>query len=383
MYILRDYQQKAVDANLNLLFDKRTTKNGLSVLPTGSGKSLIIANIVKELDEPAIIFQPSKEILEQNYSKLNSYGVVSSSIYSASLNQKVLSPITFATIGSVIRKPEIHKLFKYILVDEAHLVNAKGGMYKQFINNSDAKVIGFTATPYRLATNSFGAALRFLTRTSPRIFNDLIHCTQTRELFQKGFLSKTNYYNLNIINKRNLISNSTGADYTDRSVLKEYERVGYNDQLLSITKRLLKAGKTKILVFTRFVHEAEYLVNKLGSSAAVVSAKTKKKDRETLITEFRAGLIKVVANVGVLTVGFDFPELEVVLMARPTKSLALYYQMGGRVIRPHPSKKESWIVDMGSNYATFGKIEDLEIVAPRGNLWQVESKGKVLTNIYY
>lgn len=384
MFTLRDYQQEAVDANVEYALDKKNDAV-LSVLPTGSGKSLIIASIVKALSPygPIIIFQPTKEILEQNYAKLMSYNMINASIFSASLNKKVLSDITFATIGSVINHPRIATMFKFIIIDECHKVNASNGMYEQFINTARVQVMGFTATPYRLATNSFGAVLRFLTRTRPKIFKHLIHNTQTKTLFDRGYLAKTNYYAINLINKDKLVSNSTGADYTDKSVLEEYKRIGYNEALVKVVKRLLAAGKTKILVFTRFVHESEYLMRQIPGIVEVVSAKTKKKDRERITYEFRSGIIKVVANVGVYTIGFDFPELEVVVLAKATKSLALYYQMAGRVLRPHENKPEAWIVDLGMNYEFFGKIEDLVIEAPQGNLHEVTSKGRVLTNVYY
>ncbi len=309
--------------------------------------------------------------------------MINASIFSASLNKKVLSNITFATIGSVINHPQISGMYKFIIIDECHKVNAKGGMYEKFIRKAKVQVMGFTATPYRLATNSYGAVLRFLTRTNPRIFKQLVHNTQTKELFDRGYLAKTNYYAINLIDKKRLVSNSTGADYTDKSVLAEYKRIGYDAALEKIVRRLLVSGKTKILVFMRFVAEAEYLKRKMPGIVEVVSANTKKKERERITYEFRAGIIKIVANVGVYTIGFDFPELEVVVIAKSTKSLALYYQMGGRVLRPHKSKSEAWLVDLGMNYEFFGKIEDLVISAPRGNLWEVVSKGKILTNVYY
>lgn len=101
MYELRDYQREAVDAAARF-FSSGSKKNGLIVLPTGSGKSLVIANIALRLNAPVLIFQPSKEILEQNYEKLCSYGVLTDvGIFSASFNRKQVSTITFATIGSV------------------------------------------------------------------------------------------------------------------------------------------------------------------------------------------------------------------------------------------------------------------------------------------
>lgn len=107
MYKLRDYQQKASDAAVSFFNNKAKKTNAIMVLPTGSGKSLIIADIAARLDGHTLVFQPSKEILEQNFKKLCSYGILDCSIYSSSFNSKEISRITFATIGSVKNHPEL------------------------------------------------------------------------------------------------------------------------------------------------------------------------------------------------------------------------------------------------------------------------------------
>jgi len=132
-YILRDYQIDAVSAAKRYLMDSRAKKPALIVMPTGSGKSLIIASLAQQIDAPLIVFQPTKEILEQNYNKMMEYGIMGVTIYSASMNRKEIGNITLATIGSVYKKPEDFKCFKYIIMDEAHLCNAQGGMYKEFL----------------------------------------------------------------------------------------------------------------------------------------------------------------------------------------------------------------------------------------------------------
>jgi len=100
-YVLRDYQQEAVTAAKKYLLDKNAKKPVLIIMPTGSGKSLIIASIVEQIDAPLIVFQPTKEILEQNYNKMMDYGIMGVTIYSASCGKKEIGNITLATIGSV------------------------------------------------------------------------------------------------------------------------------------------------------------------------------------------------------------------------------------------------------------------------------------------
>ena len=115
----------------------------------------------------------------------------------------------------------------------------------------------------------------------------------------------------------------------------------------------------------------------------MVSGETPKKERERILNDFKSGEIKIVTNVGVLTTGFDFPELETIVLARPTMSLALYYQMVGRAIRPHPNKQSGWVVDLCQTYKRFGKVESLELKEERPGIWAVFSGKKQLTNKYY
>jgi DNA repair protein RadD len=381
-YVLRDYQQEAVTAAKKYLLDPKAKKPVLIIMPTGSGKSLILASIAEQIDAPLLVFQPTREILEQNYHKMMDYGIFGVTIYSASMNQKEIGNITLATIGSVKNHINDFKHFKYVLMDEAHLCNAKMGMYKDFFDLIGEKIIGLTATPYRLHHNSFGSQLRFLTRTNPRVFSKVIHVTQTRDLSLKGYFCKTEYYQIKGFNRSEIKINSTGADYNEDSEKMYYTKHEFNKSVLDVIKRLLKAGKTRILVFTKFVSEAETLAQELGSEAAMVNGEMKAKERDAIIKGFRSGQIKVVANVGVLTVGFDYPELEVVVMARPTRSLTLYYQICGRCVRPHPNKQAAWIVDMCGNYEIFGKMEDMMLQEQNDNIWSVVSRGRHLTNVY-
>jgi DNA repair protein RadD len=387
MFKLREYQQQASDKAVNF-FNSKTDKNSIIVLPTGSGKSLVIADIANRLDGHTLVFQPSKEILEQNFNKLCSYGILDCSVYSASFNSKHISRITFATIGSVRNNPELFSHFKNIIVDECHLVNPKEGMYKTFFEVLNCKILGLTATPYRLSSSSFGSMLKFITRTRPRVFSDLIYNVQISTLLDMGFLSKLNYYSMKPVewNEANLFTNSTGADYSDKSIIAEYKRIDFYSYLIEIVNRLMnpkQGGKRKgILVFTRFLEEAENL-SKHIAGCQIISGDTSKKEREQLLSDFKAGLIPVVANVGVLTTGFDYPELDTIVMARPTMSLALYYQIVGRAIRPHPNKESGWIIDLCGNIDRFGKVEDLKLTEPKAGLWQVENKGKQLTNILF
>jgi len=382
-FTLRPYQQEAVDRGVQFM-KRDSTLHGLMVLPTGSGKSLVIANIIKELQAPCLVFQPSREILLQNFDKLVAYGY-RPGIYSASLGEKRIRGVTLATIGSVVRKPSDFAHVKYVIVDEAHLVNPKEGMYASFLaalQQQGVRIIGLTATPYRLASNMSGSILRFLTRTNPRVFSQLIYYVQNRHLFDAGYLAKLEYFKIKGFDRSRLQTNSTGADYTDESVKIHFRELDFAGKLQRVVERLLEIKRRGVLVFTRFVEESEHLASKVPG-AVMVSAQTPSHERTRILNDYKAGRIPVVCNVGVLTVGFDYPELDTVVLARPTKSLALYYQMVGRCVRPHPTKPHAMVVDMVGLQEQYGKVEDLRIVeVGRKALPHIASNGRQLTNVY-
>lgn len=391
MYTLRSYQRQASDIAVSAFTSSKVSNNGLLILPTGAGKSLIIADIASRLNEPLLIFCPSKEILEQNFAKLQSYGYWDCGVYSASVGHKNINKVTFATIGSVMNHMSDFNHFRYVMIDECHNVNSSGGQYEQFIHAVPRQVIGLTATPYRLGKAAEGKSmLKFLTRTRPRIFDRVLYCVQIQELLSKGYLAQLSYYDLTCVNLEMVRSNSTGADYDDDSLKREYERCGFYDKLTTSVLRVMhpKSGipRNGILVFTKFVKESEELVEKLklkNINAAIVTGETPKKERERILADFKSGVIKVVANVGTLTTGFDYPELDTIILARPTKSLGLYYQMIGRGIRPYEGKN-GWIVDLCGSFRRFGQVSDLRIECPIGTQkWMVTSRGRQLTNVEF
>lgn len=381
----RPYQTAAVNAAVTYLKGPRA-RNGLIILPTGAGKSIVIANMIKELGEPTLVFQPSKEILLQNHAKLMSYGY-NAGIYSASAGVKKLQNITFATVGSVVNKLSMLERFRYMIVDECHAVNAKGGMYEEVISHLGVRVLGLTATPYRLGkeTDERGetrSILKFLTRTRPRVFEDVVYYVQNKELFDAGYLAKIVYHSIKTINRSALQTNTTGADYTDASVKAAYASSGFYQKLLQVVNRLFhpEVNRKNALVFTRYTEEARMVAANVPGSA-VVTAESTPQERDRIINGFRAGRIRCVCNVGILTTGFDYPELEAVVVARPTRSLALFYQMGGRGFRPHPNKRDTMFIDLCGNIEQFGRFEDLELSQEGG--WHVRSLGRQLTNVHF
>lgn len=379
-FIPRQYQTEAIDAGVNF-FHSTKTANGIEILPTGSGKSVVIANIAKALPDQTLVFQPSKEILEQNFKKFCSYGF-RAGIYSASAGSKFIEKVTFATIGSVAKKAHLFKNVKHIIMDECHLMNSKGGMYESFIKSiPSAKVLGLTATPYRLTATMEGAQLKFLTRTRPRVFEDVLYYVQNDVLFNAGHLAKLDYFSFDIVDRSMIRMNSSGSDFNEASLQDYYRRIDMPKITIGYANRLL-AKRKNLLIFCALIPEAQKVADGIPG-AVLLTGETDMATRARILMQFKSGKIRCVVNVGVLTTGFDYPELECVLLARSTMSLALYYQMVGRAMRPHPDKQTAWIVDLGGNIKFFGKIETMKIEQNNKGLYFISNNGRQLTNVLF
>lgn len=385
MYSLRGYQGDAVREGLDFLLTPQRDVAGLIVAPTGSGKSLVIANIVKHLSGGCIVFQPSKEILEQNAAKLTDYGFPPA-IYSASAGRKEVGQITLATIGSVASRPDLFSHVRYVIFDEAHLVNPKGGQLKTFTQmlGSGVRMLGLTATPFRLYTNSFGSMLRFLTRTRPNVFSKLVHATQIPDLVRHGYIAKPVYQRVTGFDVNAVEGNKSGSDYAEASLKRYYKRVGFDDRVVRTVRRAREVGRKRMLIFTSFVENAQNLADAVRG-VEVLTGETPKAKREAILDGLRRGDVDAVANVGVAGTGLDIPQLDTVVLARPTRSLALYMQQLGRVVRPFPGL-DKWVIDMVDSLGMFGPMEQLRLVSggKKGTNYEfIGASGKPLTNVSF
>lgn len=381
---LRPYQQEAVEKGISFL---NGSENGgaIIVAPTGSGKSLIIASITNAIGGKTLVLQPSKEILESNLEKAHALGIDDIGVYSASAGRKDMGNLVFATIGSITNKKELFDDFQHLIIDECHAVNSKGGMYQDLIDYMGGKVLGLTATPYRLhaytdfKTGRLSVVAKFLHRTRPRLFNKIIHITQIQELYNQKYLCPVEYDLNPNYNHSEIKLNSTGMAFDDDSLF------AYNQQhsVIEIASKIVCNDKSShILVFMSSVEEATLLSENLmrsNVSTAIISAKTPKKEREDILKRFKTGEIRVVTNFGTLTTGYDFPELDCVILGRPTQSVALYYQMVGRGIRISSGKEKVRIIDICGNVKRFGKIESFEIVEQRPEMHRLKSDTSYLT----
>jgi len=374
MYKLRKYQEDAVEAGVKNLLT--SDKNGILILPSGSGKSLVVAGIAQALDGPVLVLQPSVEILEQNYSKLTSYGITDCGIYSASANEKTIGRFTFATIGSVYRKPELFKHFKYVIFDEAHSHSVKkSGMYNKFFKAiGNPRVIGLTATPFKnvpkfLKKNAnwckYTSWCTMINRIPPFFFKQILYKISHQDLLDKGYLCPFEYkYKDEGFDLSSLKVNSTGAEYTTESI-EEYLNLPTNiTKVISAVAEEINSSK-HILVFASSLTHAENVKDALervyNIKADTLPGDTPKKQREALLKDFTSGKLRVVINVGTMTTGWDFPELDCIVLGRATMSLNLYYQMICRGCRIAPGKMKCVVVDCCKNVKRLGRVETLHI----------------------
>jgi DNA repair protein RadD len=379
---LRGYQKESVDIGVNF-FESNKVLPGILVLPTGAGKSIVVAEIAKRVKSPILCIQPSKELLIQNYNKYISLGL-EAELYSASVNSKKVGEVTFATIGS-LKGDAVQKLreigLKYVIIDECHfnIDPSRGSMFSRFISafGKDVKVLGLTATPFRLNNSMDGAKLSMLNRTRPKFFQNILYVAQIEKMVKHGWWAKLNY-EMHPYNRDLLKLNSNGSNYTDESIRMANDIQKTNNKIYVRLKSLLENGAKSILVFMDTVENCKIMAKHVPGSR-VVSAETKPKERDEIIEKFKSGEVKVVLNYGTLTTGFDYPEMEYVVVGRPTNSFALLYQMCGRVCRPHPNKESGNIVDFCGNIDKFGKLESVTIEDIENYGWAVVSDQKVIT----
>jgi len=358
--ILRDYQQRAI-GDLYRWFEGNDG-HPCMVLPTGAGKSLIIAALCKDAmqnwpETRILMLTHVKELIEQNSDKMRAvWPGAPMGIYSASIGRKQLGePITFAGIQSVRNRAAEIGHTDLIIIDECHLVNhqAEGGYRKLIADlqeiNPALRVIGLTATPYRLGHGSItdGEAL----------FDDLLESVTIEELIYKGYLhplrSKITREKLSAdgVKKR-------GGEYIESDLQKAVNTDAHNQAVVQEVISL--AGDRKHwLFFCTGVDHAYNVRDELrghGIAAETVTGETPKKERAQIIEDFRAGRIKALTNANVLTTGFDAPNIDLIAMMRPTMSPVLYVQMAGRGLRPKQHTDHCLVLDFAGVVEQHGPI---------------------------
>lgn len=387
MITLRSNQEEPIRKAI-AFFQEKNPKPSLIVLPTAWGKSILTAFVAKNTTDKLIVLQPSKELLEQNYSKYiallgEDFMGVNAGIYSASFNRREMAQITYATIGSIKNLGAEFKKNGYtkMLIDEAHLYPREAdSMLGRFLKESGiTHVLGITATPIKLQTNrdregeTFSKLVMLTSRSKKgNFYKDIIHVGQVDEMVRLGLWSKL-YYQAEGFDDSLLVFNSSKSEYTEESVQKAYDANGGTYAIL----RALDSNPNRkhILAFVPSVADAIDLSERYPNSA-VIYGDMDKAQREQTIADFRAGRIRVLFNVRVLSTGFDYTGIDCIVLGISTASIALYYQIIGRATRIDPGKQDALIIDLGGNVKRFGRVEDLHF--EKGKMWRLFGTGGIL-----
>lgn len=355
MFKLRPYQ---VDATKSVVKHfKNNDTPSVIVLPTGSGKSLVIAELARISNGRVLVLAHVKELVEQNYNKFLSYGL-EAGIYSAGLSRKdSSSKVIFGSIQSVVNATEdFFTDFSLVIIDECHRISTnKDSQYRRVFdsikkNNSKVKFLGLTATPYRLDLGwiynyHYSGLLR---SESEKFFK---HCIYELSL---SFMVKNEYltppvlidspvacYDFSQINPKS--DNGLYSLTEIKTVLKDQKRV-----TPGIIKNILDQSKDRngVMIFTSSVKHAEEILELLPKGiSAIVTGSTDLNTRDQIINDFKSMQLKYLVNVSVLTTGFDAPHVDLIAILRPTESVGLYQQIVGRGLRLYPNKVDCLILD--------------------------------------
>ena len=373
----RSYQTEAVGS----IYSYFATQfgNPLVAMPTGTGKSIVIARFLQSVfhhypNQKIMVLTHVKELIEQNHAKLMAvWPNAPAGIHSAGLKKRdTLNQIIFGGIASVAKKWAEFGCVNLILIDEAHLVSPNDEtMYRSFIEglksiNPHLKIIGFTATPWRLGQGRL---------TEDGIFTDVCFditgLNAFNRLIAEGFLAPL------IPKKTKMLLDVDGVHMRGGEFIQgELQNAVDKEEITSVALReAMECGydRKHWLIFCsgvdHAIHTAEMLTL-MGIPCGAVHSKMKDSERDQIIADFKSGKLRAVANNNVLTTGFDMPGIDLIVMLRPTASPVLWVQMLGRGTRPFECaeyKKENCLVlDFAGNTKRLGPINDPVIPRKKG-----------------
>lgn len=374
MIELRPYQRDAVQAVYRHLRER--DDNPVVALPTGAGKSLVLSQIASDAvtcwGGRVLIVAHVQELLEQNANKVRRLcPQLPVGLYSAGLGRRDTNkPVTIAGIQSIYKRACEFDPFDLVIVDECHLIPPSGeGMYRKFladaqIVNPHLRVIGLTATPYRMTSGMICRSDHFL--------NEVCYEVGIKELIRDGYLSP-------LITKSGRTRIDTGELQVrgGEFIAGEVEALMDQDRLvLAACKEIVELTRDRaaVLIFAAGIkhgwHICETLESLSGEECGFVCGSTPNDRRSELLARFRGkwpeGLfehkpLKYLVNVEVLTTGFDAPNVDCVVMLRPTMSPGLYYQQVGRGFRIHPGKSNCLVLDFAGNILRHGPVDAVTV----------------------
>ncbi len=364
---LRDYQNAGVDS----VFDHFSvaTDNPLVVMPTGSGKSPTLCEFLKKSTTlypgtRVLVLSHVAELVDQSHKTLlRMWPGAPASVYSAGLGKKDLKgQIVFASVQSIFKHAYKLQHVDLVIIDEAQLIPVSGdGMYRKLLGdlaqiNPYIKAVGFTATPFRTSSG-------LLTDGDNPFFGSICFEIGIGELIEQGYLCPP-------------VSKAMGTRFDVKGVATRGGEFVAKDLAEAVDREALTAAAVEEIVaygqdrrgwlaFGCSVDHAHHIRDAIrlhGYHAETVTGETPKAERAELVRAYRAGEIRCLTNVDVLTVGFDAPHTDLLAVLRPTKSAGLWIQIIGRGTRlsPDTGKTNCLVLDFGQNTERFGPIDQIK-----------------------
>ncbi|MDN7133887.1 DEAD/DEAH box helicase [Halomonas sp. MC140] len=355
---LRPYQQEAV--RRVVVHFRSSSDPALLVLPTGSGKSLVIAELARLARGRVLVLAHVRELVEQNHAKYQAYGL-NAAIFSAGLKRKEADrQVVFGSVQSVVRNLERFSdaNFTLLVIDESHRVSLnEDASYRQVIehlrqHNAELKILGLTATPYRLGQGFiyYRHHHGMVRGSEDSFFRDCVFEQPLRLMVKQGYLAAPKRLDMAVEGYDfSALSPSASGIFPEEALNRV---VASSRATPGIINEVIQRAHDRqgVMIFAATVAHAEEIMGYLPRlEAALITGSTHSQDRAARITAFKARELKYLVNVAVLTTGFDAPHVDLIAILRPTESVSLYQQMVGRGLRLSPGKEDCLILDYAGN----------------------------------
>lgn len=358
---LRPYQQEAVQRVVEWF--RSTSDPALLCLPTGAGKSLVIAELARLARGRVLVLAHVRELVEQNHAKYAAYGL-QADIFSAGLgSKKAECQVVFGSVQSVSRHlPRFADAgFTLLVIDECHRISLnEDTAYQKIIThlqqlNPQIKILGLTATPYRLGQGFIyhrHLQQRAVRGDEQSFFKACIYELPLRWMVKKGYLVNPVRLDMAMLayDFSALIPSASG--YYSENELDQVVRSSRVTPGIVQDIQQRATNRQGVMIFCASVRHAEEVTSLLpAAQTALITGALPGKEREQIIRAFKAQQLKYLVNVSVLTTGFDAPHVDLIALLRPTESVSLYQQILGRGLRlsPETGKEDCLLLDYAGN----------------------------------